>query len=179
MAVDYPSGGTPAATPILAMHIAALTSLVLAAMAPFVAAAPGRDETTRRISYNEKLADAPPDEPGWIELASATPAKHGREFIMVSSDAGPFSQLRIKATTGRPAIRSLRVDYQDGSRKVFAVGKVLGARSRPAYVDLRGPHMLAQVVVVTDRSSSGSYVLEGNTAEAPLVALGPTARRAP
>jgi len=154
------------------MRIAAITSLLLAGTVAVVAAAPVRDETTRRFSYNaHKSADPSSDhEPGWVELASATPVKHGREFIMVGADAGPLSQLRITATSGRPAIRALRVDYLDGSRKVFVVGKVLGARGRPAYVDLRGRHEIKQIVVMADRSSSGSYVLEGNTLEAPLVA---------
>jgi hypothetical protein len=149
------------------MRTTIVTCVLVAASAAIAAAAPGPQETTERISYNEharrRPATAP--EPGWIELASATPASHGREFVVVGADAGTFTQLRITAASGRPEIHSVRVDYQDGSHKVFQVDRVLDAKRRPAYLDLRGDHELKQIVVVTDRKSSGSYVLEGNTGE--------------
>jgi len=147
------------------MRITVLTCVLLAAVASFVSAAPVREETTRRISYNEHRRDAPAPEVGWIELASATPASHGREFVMIGADAGAFTQLRITAASGRPEIHSVRVDYQDGSHKVFRVDRVLDARRRPAYLDLRGAHELKQLTVVTLRRSSGSYVVEGNTSD--------------
>jgi hypothetical protein len=147
------------------MRITVLTCVLLAAVASFVSAAPVREETTRRISYNEHRRHPPAPEVGWIELASPTPASHGREFVMIGANAGTFTQLRITAASGRPEIHSVRVDYQDGSHKVFRVDRVLDARRRPAYVDLRGARELKQLTVVTLRKSSGSYIVEGNTSD--------------
>jgi hypothetical protein len=84
---------------------------------------------------------------------------------MVGADVGAFTQLRLTAVSGRPGIRAVRVDYLDGNRRTFEVEKVLSAKSRPVYVDLRGARELRQVIVVTDRDSRGSYRLEGNTRE--------------
>lgn len=133
----------------------------------FVSASPVREENTERVSYNERRASAfkPKPQPGWIELASETPASHGREFVVVGADAGAFTQLRLTAASGRPSIRAVRVDYHDGSRRTFEIEKVLTAKSRPIYVDLRGARELRQVIVMTDRDSRGSYRLEGNTRE--------------
>jgi hypothetical protein len=156
-----------AATASITMRSIAITTLLLVAPASLVSAAPGPEETTERISYSGKRpkAHAAAPEPGWIELASPTPASHGREFVVVGAGAGTFTQLRITAASGRPEIHSVRVDYQDGSHKVFQVGRVLDARRRPAYLDLRGAHELKQVVVVTEHRSSGSYVIEGNVSD--------------
>ncbi|TMQ06115.1 MAG: hypothetical protein E6J90_20530 [Deltaproteobacteria bacterium] len=148
------------------MRTTIVTCVLVAASASLVSAAPGPEETTERISYNEhaKPQPAAPD-PGWVELASATPASHGKEFVVLGANAGTFTQLRITAASGRPEIHSVRVDYQDGSHKVFHVDRVLDAKRRPAYLDLRGAHEIKQVVVITDHTSRGAYVLEGNTAE--------------
>jgi hypothetical protein len=163
------------------MRSAALTLVFLTSAASAVSAAPGPDETTGRVRYKEKhdkekrdkapapprLDPAPADAAanGWIELASATPASHGREFILVGAAAGTFTGLRLTASSGRPGISSVRVDYADGSRRTFEIGKAL-ARRRPIYVDLRGARELRQIIVVSDRASPGSYVLEANTGEA-------------
>lgn len=149
------------------MRTTIVTCVLVAASASLVAAAPGPEETTERISYNEhaRRRNAAVHDPGWVELASATPASHGREFVVVGADAGTFTQLRLTAATGRPEVHTVRIDYGDGSHKVFHVDRVLDAKRRPAYVDLGGAHELKQIVVVTDRASTGSYVLEGNTAE--------------
>lgn len=164
------------------MRSTALTCLLISAPVSLVSAAPARDESTERISYSDRGKPPPatpdpgrpgrPGWPGWIELASATPASHGKEFIMVGAGAGTFTQLRLTAASGRPEIHSVRVDYQDGRHKVFPISRVLDAKRRPAYLDLRGPHELAQIVVTTDPRSKGSYVLEANTAE-----VGTAARR--
>jgi hypothetical protein len=147
------------------MRISALALMFLAGVGSLVSASPVREETTERVSYNERRARAikPKADPGWIELASATPASHGREFVMIDADAGAFTQLRLTAASGRPGIRAVRVDYQDGSRRTFEIEKVLSAKHRPVYVDLRGARDLRQVIVMTDRDSRGSYRLEGNT----------------
>ena len=160
------------------MRISALTTLLLAAATSVVAAAPARDaappahesvaptkvESTERLRYGDdaaKAVEAPAEAvDGWVELASATPASHGREFITVDSDAGALTHLRLTAATGRTTIQSLRVDYVDGAHKVFPLGKTV-AKGRPASVDLRGPREVKQIVVVTDRASRGSYVVQG------------------
>jgi hypothetical protein len=153
------------------MRISALTLLFLTTAAAAVSAAPAREETTGRVSYNDRIkppalphADPEPTS-GWIELASATPASHGREYIEVGANAGALTQLRLTAASGRPGIRAVRVEYKDGGQRTFEVEKVLGARRRAAYLDLHGARELSQVVVITDRSSPGSYILEGNAGD--------------
>jgi hypothetical protein len=133
----------------------------------YVSASPVREESTERVSYNEHRAGAikPKAEPGWVELASETPASHGREFVEVGADAGAFTRLRLTAATGWPGIRAIRVDYQDGSHRTFEIEKMLSTKSRPVYVDLRGARELRQIIVMTDRDTRGSYRLEGNTGE--------------
>ena len=152
------------------MRISVSSLLFLATAAATVSAAPAREETMERISYSGRARsptkpDADPASPGWVELASATPASHGREFIEVGADAGAITQLRLTAASGRPGIRVVRVEYKDGGRRTFEVDQVLGAKRRPAYLDLRGAHELREIVVTTDRSSQGSYILEGNTGD--------------
>jgi hypothetical protein len=152
------------------MRIPAISLLLLATAAAGVSAAPAREETTGRVSYNDRAkgpvapsGNLDPSD-GWVELASATPASNGREFIEVATDTRSFTQLRLKAVSGRPAIRAVRIDYGDGSRRTFEVARVL-VKHRPAYLDLHGAREVREIVVITDRSSPGSYVLEGNVGE--------------
>jgi len=150
------------------MRSTALTFVIVTAAASVVSAAPAREETTGRISYSGRVKPiliAVDREPGWVELASATPASHGREFILVGAGAGACTQLRLTAASGQPEIHVVRVEYQDGSHRVFEVGRVLDARRRPVYLDLRGAREVKQIVVTSDRRSAGSYLLEGNTTE--------------
>ena len=164
------------------MRISALTLLFLVTAASAVSAAPTREETTERISYSGRArspvksqVDREPTA-GWVELASATPASHGREFIEVGTDAGALTQLRVTAASGRPAIRAVRVEYIDGSRRTFVVDRVLDTRRRAAYLDLHGAHELREIVVITDRSSPGSYLLEGNTGDTGVAGRQPRSR---
>lgn len=150
------------------MRIAALTVLFVTGTASLLSAAPVREENAERVSYSGKHDKArvqAPTEPGWIELASETPASHGREFIEVDASAGALTQLRLTARSGRPGIQAVRVEYKDGSHRVFEVEKTLGAARGPAIVDLRGARTVIEVIVMTDRRSPGSYVLEGNIAD--------------
>lgn len=150
------------------MRILATTFLFLAGAASLVSASPAREETTARISYSETREAPrarPVIEPGWVELASPTPAKHGREFIMVGADAGAFTQLRLTAASGRPVIRSVRIHYADGRRRSYDVDKAIDAKRRPIYVDLLGPSAIRQVIVYSDKNSPGSYVVEANSGE--------------
>jgi len=150
------------------MRTTALTFVIVTTAASFVSAAPAREETTGRISYNEHrkpVKIALDRQPGWVELASPTPASHGREFILVGANAGALTQLRLTAASGHPEIHLVRVEYEDGSHRVFEVGRVLDGRHRPAYLDLRGAREVRQIIVTSDRRSLGSYLLEGNTTE--------------
>jgi hypothetical protein len=153
------------------MRISAYSLLFLVSAATAVSAAPAREETTERISYSGRArsptqldADREPTA-GWIELASATPASHGREFVEIAADTGALTQLRLTAASGRPAIRAVRVEFADGGRRTFEVGKILGGKRRPAYLDLHGAREVREIVVITDRSSPGSYRLEGNAGD--------------
>ncbi|HEU4732626.1 MAG TPA: hypothetical protein VFT22_32245 [Kofleriaceae bacterium] len=149
------------------MRISAGPLLFLVTAAATVSAAPGREETTGRVSYSNVPArgQSAALATGWVELASATPAKHGREYIEVGASAGTFTQLRLTAASGQPSIRAVRVDYEDGSHRTYQVGKVLGGRRRTIYVDLHGAHALRQIVVITDRGSPGSYLVEANAGD--------------
>lgn len=127
------------------------------------------DETTARVRYGGDRASAPGDEKktsttelgdGWIELASATPASHGREIITVDG-ARPVTELRLTAASGRPFISAVRIETKDGRRTAFVVDKSVG--KRPVKIDLKGAHNIAQVVVVSDRTSTGAYVVEAKT----------------
>jgi hypothetical protein len=176
---DYPSRARQLQQASLIMRIPALTTLLLALTTSVVAAAPDRnaappahasvaptrEETTGRLRYNAaapKAADVAPEAAdGWVELASATPASHGREFIALDADAGALTQLRLSAATGSPGIQAVRVDYVQGGSKTFPVDRTLAAKRAPAYVDLRGPHAIRQIVVISDRDSRGSYILQG------------------
>lgn len=153
------------------MRIPALTFAFVVSTTSFASAAPAREENTGRISYNNRHrppAARPPREPGWVELSSATPASHGREFIELNADVGKLTQLRLTGVSGRPGIRAVRIEYQDGNHRTFEIEKVLGAGRRPVYVDLRGAREVSQIIVMSDRDSPGEYVLEGNTAATSL-----------
>ncbi len=137
----------------------AITTLLFAASASVVAAEPSKTETAPRVSYTDKGADANAAPNGWIELASPTPAKHGRQYITVDEDAGPFTLLRLDAAAGRPMVKAVRVLHTDGSGRLIRVEKRLDPK-RPAYVELRGARAIEHVVVITD-GRSGSYTLHG------------------
>ncbi len=144
------------------MRIPVLTCLLLAGAASFVSAAPKHEENTERVSYKDtkpKPKDAARND-DWVEIASATPTSHGREYIQVGAGAGTFTRLKVEAAKGRPGVRSLRVDYKNGGSHVYSVGKLL-TKNSPAYVDLRGAHEIERIVVNADTGSSGSYRVLG------------------
>jgi hypothetical protein len=142
----------------IAMTTTALSALLLALSASLVSAAPEDKETTERVSYSGKAQDAAADE-AWVELASPTPASHGREFIQLDEDAGPFVRLRIDAVAGRPTIRTVRISYRDGKQRVVRIDKVLSAK--PAVIDLGGPKRIERLVVVTEGSKKMTYSVRG------------------
>lgn len=136
-----------------------------------VSAAPADKESTERVSYTDSKTsakDSVRDDSGWIELASATPASHGKEYITVGADAGTFTRLRIDAASGRPIVRAVRIDYKNGQSKTMRIDSTLDAKRKPsAVLDLKGAHEIEQVVVITERDSKGNYAVfaEGEPAQ--------------
>ena len=55
----------------------------------------------------------------------------------------------------------MRVDYVHGGSTTFPIEKTLAAKRTPAYVDLGGPREIRQIIVISDRDSRGSYVVQG------------------
>ncbi|HTL38940.1 MAG TPA: hypothetical protein VL326_37670 [Kofleriaceae bacterium] len=112
----------------------------------------------------KKAVDAPRLPGDWVELADATPAKHGTEFVVVGAQQGSFGQLRINAANGRTTVRSVRVVYSDGSTKVVKVGAKLAPNGRKfAQVDLGASKPIAQLEVTTDRQGNGEYTVYGSS----------------
>jgi hypothetical protein len=154
------------------MRIMAMTLAIVATAAGAAVAQPAPEqmpkdgsEATARVRYGDDRAKPPGDQvttatsgDGWVELASATPASHGREFISVDGGAGPMTMLRLTAASGRPYISAVRIELKDGTRKAFVVDKPVG--KRPVQIDLKGARDIAQLVVVSDRTSTGAYVVE-------------------
>ena len=154
----------------IAMKITALSALLLAATTSFVSAAPNTAETTGRVSYTEKGERAKPAaRDAWIELASPTPASHGREYIAVDSDLGEIVRLRVDAHTGRPIVRTVRIDYADGKQRVVRIDKVLDHK-HPVYVDLGAPRRIERIVVVSEGPSKATYTVEGALARTEVAA---------
>jgi len=152
---------------LLVMTTLTLAALFLVGSFSLVAAEPTREEHSGRVSYNEKAQPKPVTKTeGWTELATPTPATHGREYIVVDGAAGVFTKLRIVASTGRPIVRSVRVDFRDGGHRTVQIDEVLDHARRPsASVDLRGAHEIESIVVVTDQDSRGSYQVLGTSEE--------------
>lgn len=138
------------------MKITAISGLLLAWAAPVVSAEPAKQETAERISYSGRAKSQAPGKE-WVELATPTPASHGREYISVE---GQYVQLRIDATKGRPIVRTLRIDYRDGKHRFVRLDRIL-TRGRTTTIDLHGPHDITQIVVDTDWRSRGMYIVHG------------------
>ena len=143
---------------LITMMTRALSALLVAGSFSLGAAAPVDQETTERVSYKDKARVDIPTEDGWVELASPTPASHGREYIAVAPDAGPFVRLRLDADAGRLIVLAVRIDYRDGTRRTVRIDKVL-AKQRPTYVDLKGPRRIERVVVTTEGSKKATYTV--------------------
>jgi len=139
------------------MRIHAISALILAIAPSLVSAAPAKDETAARVSYSGK--QAPADRTSeWVELASPTPAKYGREYITVE---GPYARLRIEAIKGRPIVKAVKVRFTDGKEKVVRVYRTLGGKHSSHDVDLGGARAIEHIVVITDTDSRGTYAVYG------------------
>lgn len=145
-----------------AMRIPGVSAIVLVAGASLAAAQPRHEENTGRVSYKEpRPAQNAPDNSGWVQLATPTPASHGTEFIVVGKEAGKFAQVRINASTGRVAVRKVKIYFEDGKQKVVQVDKILDAHRKGAHViELDAPRAIDRIVVTTE-PSHGSYAIYG------------------
>jgi hypothetical protein len=154
----------------IAMRITAISGLLLASLSPVVSAAPDKPETPKlvredkaesgsRVRYTERdkpTVSASAVDGDWVELASPTPARHGREYISVDAR---YSHLRIDAHNGRPDVKRVRVVFKDDS-PTRDVRVSLGP-SRTAVIDLRGSKAIDHVVVISDPRSRGTYTVKG------------------
>lgn len=131
-------------------------------------AEPKQNETSGRVSYAENADSAKADEPRrpgeWVELASATPSKHGTEYVMVGKDAGSFSQLRIEAVKGRTEVQVVKVVFDDGTVKRVRVDKRISTkRDKTLVVDLKKPHVIDHIEVTVDSGLGGHYAVYGSS----------------
>lgn len=134
-----------------------------------------RENTERyRLTDRPAVSRPAPDDEGWVELADPTPSKHGKEFIPVGASAGAFTRLRVDAHSGRLYVQTVRIDFQDGGRKIARVGAKLAKRGRKAkrsaYIDLGGPREIRQIVVTTDRDLRGTYTVHASVESAAVAA---------
>ncbi len=140
------------------MKILAISGVMLAAAATLVSAAPAKEETGERVSYTESDKKPAADEGDWVELASPTPASHGREIITAE---GRYTQLRIDAHKGRPIVKAVKIIYADGSTKTKKIDRILGGKRPTALVDLSGADV-HHVVVITERKSKATYTVSAS-----------------
>ena len=133
---------------------------------------PKRDENTARLSYggkHEVPADSPRREGEVVEIASATPASHGREYIDVGREQGQFSQLRVDGARGKVVVHKVRVDFADGKTRYFTVDRVL-RKGQSATIDLESPRAIERLIVTTDREPAGDYAVYGVSGSPPVEA---------
>lgn len=141
----------------------AISSLFLAIAASAVSAAPVKDETAERVSYTEPEEEKADSPEGWVELASPTPAKHGRTYITVD---GRYAQLRVDRHKGRPIVKTVRIVYSDGKQRTVKID----SRKRSSVIDLAVGSTIEHIVVTADQRSKGSYTVMAMPAEATGVA---------
>jgi hypothetical protein len=147
------------------MKITAVSALLLTATVSLVSAAPDDKETTERVGYTDKAQRSRPkaDSDGWIELATPTPASHGREYFIIDPETRPLTQLRISAAAGRLTVRGVKIEFGNHKTRYVQLDKVIDAK-HPAYVDLRGTQRVEHVTVTTEGSTRATYALHGEPA---------------
>jgi hypothetical protein len=161
--------------PRFAMKTSVLFALIVVGATTQAAAQPKSEETSGRVSLNDKAAptrsDAARQPNDWVELASATPAKHGKEFVVVGKDAGAFGKLRLEADKGKVIVLRVKVYFADGASKVYMIDKRLDAKRRKStLVDLKTQKAIDRIVVMTETYTNGQYALYG--ASSPGVVAG-------
>jgi hypothetical protein len=152
------------------MRLTSLALLLTGAVSS-ASATPDKTESTDRVSYKGDTRRAAPgpesSADGWIELASPTPASHGREFIAVDPKATAFVRLKIAAVSGRPKIEFVRVIFADGTQRVVRLDRIV-SKQRAAFVDLKGARKIDRLVVDTRGSKKSTYVIHGEADKASI-----------
>ncbi|HTL32501.1 MAG TPA: hypothetical protein VL326_05230 [Kofleriaceae bacterium] len=146
------------------MRASALLSVLL--LGTGVAAADTKPETdVGRVQLQDQQTPPKPRAPSqWLELADATPAKHGTEFFVVGAQQGSFSRLRIEAAKGRTNVKRVTVVFVDGTKKTYKVDATVFEKGRKfAEIDLGMNKPIEQLVVTTDRFPKGEYALYGSS----------------
>ena len=141
-------------------HLALLAVVVAA---PWASAEPKKDEHAARLRYDDKGAPvhaATPCTGCLVELASATPAKHGTEFILVGRDIGTFTGLRVGAHRGRVYLERVVVELADGTHRRFDIDRVVAAR-RDVTIHLGAPLEIDRLVIKTEAHGNGEYEVFG------------------
>jgi hypothetical protein len=146
----------------------ALASMLVIGSVSFAWAGPDRDESTARYRLDDKHTHFRHDG-DWIELASPTTVKHGKEYITLNTDLGALSRLRLDATTGRPIVLTVRINFKNGTSRTARIDRVID-KKRPVAIDLKGAEYVDSVVVVTDPVSNAEYKLMGLPASAGVAA---------
>jgi hypothetical protein len=147
------------------MRLPTLFTIIIVTMTTTAAAEPKQEETSGRVSLNEKSdkkADAPRQPGDWIQIASPTPAKHGTEFVIVGKEAGYFAKIRVDGAKGKTIVRRVRVFFTDGKVKNVQLDKTL-TQGKSALVDLGDPKAIDRVVVTTETHTSGEYAIYGSS----------------
>jgi hypothetical protein len=133
---------------------------MVALIAPAVATAqPKPEENNGRISYTaDKMRTPVPRER--VELASPTPASHGKEFLVVGPEIGKLRRIELEASSGKVDVRRITIAFDDGTTKQFKLDRTVD-KNAIAVIDLGGPRQVDQIVVTTDRAPNGKYVVYG------------------
>jgi len=149
------------------MKLTALLTLFVVGTATTVAAQPKSEESTGRVSLDDRKTPTKRTarQPGeWVELASATPAHHGQEFVPVGKDAGMFRTLRLEVAHGKVVVLRLKVRFADGTTKVYSIDKRLDAkRHRSTLVDLKAERPNQTNLLKTETYTRGAYALYGSS----------------
>lgn len=145
------------------MRASALLTMVLLGTGVAAADEVKQETDVGRVSLQPNSpAPRPPSQ--WLELADATPAKHGTEFVVVGAQQGSFSRLRIEAAKGRTTVKRVAVLFSDGSKKSYKVEKTVTEKGRKfAEIDLGVAKTIEQVTIVTEAKSKGEYALYGSS----------------
>lgn len=147
------------------MRIPVLFTTILLATTGLVTAEPVDREGTERFRLKDQPAVSrpAPDGEGWVEIADPTPSQHGKMFIPVGAGAGTFTRLRVDAHSGRMYLQTVRIEFQDGRKKVARIDERLSTKGakgkRSVFIDLGGAKEIKQVVVITDRDTRGMYTV--------------------
>jgi hypothetical protein len=147
-----------------AMKTSVLFALIVIGAPTQAAAQPKNEETSGRVSLSDKPAPSrPARQPGdWVELASATPAKHGKEFVVVGKDAGTFGKLRLDAGKGTVIVLRVKVYFDDGTSRGYMIDQRLVAKRRKStVVDLKTQKPIDRIVVSTETYTNGEYAVYG------------------